>query len=78
MDQGKLNGLESSTPDIWNRIFQNPLKQANIEQFKAKVNAYEEQRFTLKKAIHFAANGELPYLRKRLRQEYTQILIDFS
>ena len=60
-----------------NRRFQNPLRQANIEQFKAKVNAYEEQGFTLEKAIHFAANGELPYLRKRLRQEYAQFLIDF-
>ena len=36
-----------SRPDIWNRRFQNPLRQANIEQFKAKVNAYEEQGFTL-------------------------------
>ena len=24
-----------SRPDIWNRGFQNPLRQANIEQFKA-------------------------------------------
>ena len=30
-----------------------------------------------KKAILFAANDELPYLRKRLRQEYAQFLIDF-
>ena len=29
-----------------------------------------------KKAIHFAAKDELPYLRKRLRQEYAQFLID--
>ena len=65
-----------SRPDIWNR-FQNPLRQAYIEQFKAKVNAYEEQGFTLEKAIHFAANDELFYLHKRLRQEYAQFLIDF-
>ena len=52
-----------SRPDIWNRRFQNPLRKANIEQFKAKVNDYEEQGFTLEKAIHFAANDELPYLR---------------
>ena len=31
----------------------------------------------MEKAIHFAANGELPYLCKRLRQEYAQFLIDF-
>ena len=31
----------------------------------------------MEKAIHFAANDELPYLRKRLRQEYDQFLIDF-
>ena len=66
-----------SRPDIWNRRFQNPLRQANIEQFKSKVNAYEEQDFTLDKAFHLAANDELPYLRKRLRQEYAQFLIDF-
>ena len=65
-----------SRPDIWNRRFQNPLRQANIEQFKAQVNAYEEQGFTLEKAIHFTANDELPYLGKRLRQEYAQFLID--
>ena len=28
-------------------------------------------------AIHHAANDDLPYLRKRLTQEYTQFLIDF-
>ena len=66
-----------SGPDIWNSRFQNPLRKANIEQFKAKVNDYEEQGFTLDKAIHFAANDELPHLRKRLRQEYAQFLIDF-
>ena len=31
----------------------------------------------MEKAIHFAANDELPYLPKRLRQEYAQFLIDF-
>ena len=66
-----------SRPDIWNRRFQNPFRKANIEQLKAKVNAYEEQGFTLEKAIHFAANDELLYLRKRLRQEYAQFLTDF-
>ena len=48
-----------------------------MEQFKSKVNDYEEQGFTLDKAFHLAANYELPYLRKRLRQEYTQFLINF-
>ena len=66
-----------SRPDIWNRRFQNLLRKANIEQLKAKVNTYEEQGFTLEKAIHFAANDELPYLHKRLRQEYDQFQIDF-
>ena len=57
---GKRSKLRDarSRPDIWNRRFQNPLRQANIEQFKAKENVYEEQGFTLEKAIHFAANGE--------------------
>ena len=42
----KLRDARSS-PDILNRGFQNPLRQANIEQFKAKVNDYKEQGFTL-------------------------------
>ncbi|MES9951128.1 MAG: hypothetical protein ABW118_19390, partial [Candidatus Thiodiazotropha sp.] len=68
---------EHSRPDIWNRRFQDPLRKANLERFKAKVNGYEEQGFTLDKAGHLAANEDLPYLRKRLRQEYAQFLIDF-
>ena len=39
---------EHSRPDIWNRRFQDPLRRANIEQFIAKVNDYEEQGLTLK------------------------------
>ena len=37
----------------------------------------KEQGFTFDKAVHLAANDDLPYLRKRLRQEYAQFLIDF-
>ena len=42
-----------SRPDIWNRRFQNPLRKANIEQLKAKVNDYEEQGFALEKSYPF-------------------------
>ena len=69
---------ERSRPDIWNRRFKDPLRHANIEQFKAKVNEYEEQEYTFDQAIHLAANDDLPILRKRLRQAYTQFLIDFN
>ena len=55
---------------MWNRRFQDPLRQANIEQFKANVNGYEEQGLTFDKAVLLAANDDLPFLRKRLRQEY--------
>ena len=68
---------ECSCHCIWNRRFQDPLRQANTEQFKTRVNRYEEQGYILDQAIHQAANDELPYLRKRLRQEHTQFLIDF-
>ena len=68
---------ERSRHGIWNRRFQDPLSQANIEQFKTKLNRHEEQGYTLDQAIHHAANNDLPYLRKRLRQEYIQFLIDF-
>ena len=68
---------ERSKPVIWNRTFKNSIRQENVEQFKAKVNAYEEQGFSSDKANHLAANDDLPYLRKRLRQDYAQFLIDF-
>ena len=68
---------ERSRPDIWNRRFQDPLRQANIEQFKTKVDDYVNRGFTFDKAVHLAANDDLPYLRKRLRQEYAQFLMDF-
>ena len=41
------------------------------------MNIYKEQGYTLDQAIHHAASDDLPYLRKRLRQEYIQFLIDF-
>ena len=41
------------------------------------MNDYEERGYSLDKAIHLAANDDLPYLRKRLRQQYAQFLIDF-
>ena len=66
-----------SRHDIWNRRFQDPLRQANADQFKTKVKNYEEQGHTLDPAIHHATNDDLPYLLKRLRQEYTQFLIEF-
>ena len=56
---GKRRNLRDarSRPDIWNRRFQNPLRPANIEQFKANVNAHEEQGFTFEKATHFAGSA---------------------
>ena len=76
---GKLRKLrdEGTKPDIWNRRFQNPIRHKNVEQFKAKVNAYEERSFSSDKAIHLAANDDLPSLCKRLKQDYTQFLIDY-
>ena len=41
------------------------------------MNDYEKRCFYSDKAIHFAANDDLPYLCKRLRQEYAQFLIAF-
>ena len=68
---------ERSRPDIWNRRFKDPLRRDNIDHFKAKVKGYEEQGYTFDKAVHLAANDNLPILRKRLRQEFAQFLIDF-
>ena len=53
--------IERSKPDIWNRRFQNPIRQENVEQFKAKVNDYEEHGYSSDKAIHLAVNVDLPY-----------------
>ena len=41
------------------------------------MNAYEERGFSSDKAIHLAANDDLPSLHKRLRQAYAQFLIDY-
>ena len=41
------------------------------------MNDYEERGYSSDKAINLAAKDDLPYLRKRLRQEYAQFLIDF-
>ena len=41
------------------------------------MKGYEEQGYTFDKAVHLAANDNLPILRKRLRQEFAQFLIDF-
>ena len=41
------------------------------------MNDYEEKGFPLDKAIRLAANDDLSHLRKKLRQEYAQFLIDF-
>ena len=68
---------ERSRLDIWNRRFKDPLRRANIEHFKAKVKGYEEQGYPFDQAVHLAAKDNLPILHKRLRQEYTQFLIDF-
>ena len=77
---GKRSKLrdDHSRPDILNKRFQNMIRQADIEQFSAKVNDNEELGSTLDKAIHLAANDNLPYLHKRLRQAYAQFLIDFT
>ena len=61
----------------WNHRFQDPLRQANIDQFKTAVNSSEEQGHILDQAINYAASHATPYLRKTLRQEYTQFLTDF-
>ena len=41
------------------------------------MNAYEERGFSSDKAIHLAANDDLPSLRKKLRRDYAQFLIDY-
>ena len=69
--------IEQSKPDIWNRRFKNSHRRENVEQYRAKVNDYEERGYSSDKAIHLAAYDDLPYLGKRLRQEYAQLLIDF-
>ena len=53
-------------------------RQENVEQFKAKVNDYEDQCFSLGKAINLAVNPDLPYLHKRLEQGYVKFLIHFT
>ena len=63
--------------DIWTRMFKDPLIKDKTEQFKAQVNDYIEQGESFDKAFHHAANLQLPGLRKQLRLDYAQFLIDF-
>ena len=42
------------------------------------MKGYEEQGYPFDKAIQLAANDNLTILRKRLKPEYTQFLIDFK
>ena len=51
--------IERSKPDIWNKRFQKPIRQENVEQFKAKLNDYEERGYSLDKVIHLAAIDNL-------------------
>ena len=67
---------ERSRREIESWRFQDPLRQVNLKWFKVKVNGYEDQEYTFDQAVHHAATVELPYLRKRLRQEYNQFLVD--
>ena len=71
----ELRQAMENPPFQWR--FQNRIRQDNVEQFKDKVNAYEELGFSSDKAIHLTANDDLPSLRKRLRQDYAQFLIDY-
>ena len=63
--------------DIWARRFKDHLIKAITEKFKAQVNDYMEQGQSFDKAFHHAANLQLPGLRKQLRLDYAQFLIDF-
>ena len=63
--------------DIWTRRLKVPLIKANTEQFKAQVNDYMDQRQTFDKVFYHAANLQLLGLRKQLRLDFAQFLIDF-
>ena len=54
---------ERSRMNILNRRFKDPLRRANIEHFKAKINSNEEHGYTFDQAVHLAVNKELPHLR---------------
>jgi hypothetical protein len=68
---------ERARHDIWDRRFQKPLRQAHSEQFKERLNSYIDQEYSFDDALSRAANDVLPHLRKMLRQNYAQFLIDF-
>ena len=63
---------DNSRSDIWSRRFQDPLRQANKERFKANVNDYAEKGFPSDKAIRVAANDDLPHLRKKISDKSTR------
>ena len=53
---GKRMKDESLLQNIWDRRFQEPLRQLHAEQMKAKVEHYTEQGNALDEAISRAAN----------------------
>jgi hypothetical protein len=68
---------ERKRNDIWDRRFQKPLRQFCKEQFKDGLNSYIDQEYSFDEAYARTANDALPHLRKKMRQNYAQFLIDF-
>jgi hypothetical protein len=68
---------ERKRHNIWDRRFQKPLRQFCKEQFKDGLNSYIDQEFAFDEAYARTANDVLPHLRKKMRQNYAQFLIDF-
>ena len=66
-----------ATLDIWERRFREPIRRQHQEAIKLEVDHYIDQGYSMSKALTLAANEELPQLRKKLRERYTEFLTDY-
>ena len=64
--------------EIWERRFKQPLRQEYQETIREKTNEYRSQGYSSNTSILYAANDELPHLRKLLRLKYAQFLMDYN
>ena len=56
---------------LWTKLF------FTLPMMIYRISERDLDKSTRDQAIHHTAKDDLPYLRKSLRQEYTQCLIDF-
>ena len=68
---------ERVTRNIWEKRFKRPLRESHQDEFLEKIENYLDEGYSSDKAKRRAANDLLPELRKELRRDLEQFLVDF-